>query len=147
MDRTAKKHLMAIPVEPYEGSDTYARVYTEKDVLMLHLWDAKDFKGKYFIDKTGKHVSEIDGERYVKKLVSQMSSDGRYRDDLWPLSLTTSSKDERIGAAFFEQDSCSIAYSIERAESYYDHTKYAIKYDRPSRENLQLYVSFQGSAG
>lgn len=121
---------MAIPVEPYEGSDTYARVYTEKDVLMLHLWDAKDFKGKYFIDKTGKHVSEIDGERYVKKLVSQMSSDGRYRDDLWPLSLTTSSKDERIGAAFFEQDSCSIAYSIERAESYYDHTKYAIKYDR-----------------
>lgn len=140
MDRLAKKHLMAIPVKPYKGSDTYARVYTEKDVLMLHLWDAETFKGKYFIDKTGRHVSEIDGERCVKKLVSQMSSDGRYRDGLWPLSLTTSPEDEQIGASFFEQDSCSLAYSIERAESHYDRAKYEVKYARRV-EKIRNYMS------
>ena len=58
---------MAIPVEMYEGCDAYASVYTEKDVLMLHLWDAETFKGKYFIDKTGKHVSELKGEALHKK--------------------------------------------------------------------------------
>lgn len=38
MDRTAKKHLMAIPVQPYTGDGSaFARVYTEGDILMLHL--------------------------------------------------------------------------------------------------------------
>ena len=47
MDRTAKKHLMAIPVQPYTGDGSaFARVYTEKDILMLHLWNNGEFGGQ-----------------------------------------------------------------------------------------------------
>lgn len=130
---------MAIPVEPYEGSDTYARVYTEKDVLMLHLWDAKDFKGKYFIDKTGKHVSELKGERCIRKLVSQMSSTGRYSSGLWPLDLTVSLEDEEMVESFFGRRG-SVASLIEHAEAYYDKTRYYRKQERKV-EKIHNYMS------
>lgn len=52
MDRTAKKHLMALPVQPYTGDGSaFARVYTEKDILMLHLWNNGEFKGRHLVDK------------------------------------------------------------------------------------------------
>lgn len=68
MDRTAKKHLMAIPVQSYTGDDTFARVYAEKDILMLHLWNDGKFKGRHLVDKTGKYVAEIDGVMHIKRL-------------------------------------------------------------------------------
>lgn len=139
MDRTAKKHLMAIPVEMYEGCDAYASVYTEKDVLMLHLWDAETFKGKYFIDKTGKHVSELKGERCIRKLVSQMSSTGRYSSGLWPLDLTVSPEDEEMIESFFGRRG-SVASLIEHAEAYYDKTRYYRKQEIKA-EKIHNYMS------
>lgn len=130
---------MEIPVEAYEECDAYARVYTEKDVLMFHLWDAETFKGKYFIDKTGKHVSELKGERCIRKLVSQMSSTGRYSSGLWPLDLTVSLEDEEMVESFFGRRG-SVASLIEHAEAYYDKTRYYRKQERKA-EKIHNYMS------
>lgn len=79
MDRTAKKHLMAIPVQPYTGDGSaFARVYTEKDILMLHLWNNGEFKGRHLVDKAGKYVAEIGGAMCIKKLEYQLNSSQRY---------------------------------------------------------------------
>ena len=95
MDRTAKKHLMAIPVQPYTGDGSaFARVYTEKDILMLHLWNNGEFKGRHLVDKAGKYVAEIGGAMCIKKLEYQLNSSQRYECG-W-LDVEVSEEDERM---------------------------------------------------
>lgn len=100
MDRTAKKHLMAIPVQPYTGDGSaFARVYTEKDILMLHLWNNGEFKGRHLVDKAGKYVAEIGGAMCIKKLEYQLNSSQRYECG-W-LDVEVSEEDEKTAHTFF----------------------------------------------
>ena len=57
---------MAIPVQPYKEDDVFARVYTEKDILMLHLWNDGKFKGKHLVDTAGRYVAEVNGAMCIK---------------------------------------------------------------------------------
>lgn len=128
MDRTAKKHLMAIPVQPYTGDGSaFARVYTEKDILMLHLWNNGEFKGRHLVDKAGKYVAEIGGAMCIKKLEYQLNSSQRYECG-W-LDVEVSEEDEKIAHTFFGEYN-NIGLLINRAESWYNKDQYSRKMDR-----------------
>lgn len=128
MDRTAKKHLMAIPVQPYTGDGSaFARVYTEKDILMLHLWNNGEFKGRHLVDKAGKYVAEIGGAMCIKKLEYQLNSSQRYECG-W-LDVEVSEEDEKTAHTFFGEYN-NIGLLINRAESWYNKDQYSRKMDR-----------------
>lgn len=128
MDRTAKKHLMAIPVQPYTGDGSaFARVYTEKDILMLHLWNNGEFKGWHLVDKAGKYVAEIGGAMCIKKLEYQLNSSQRYECG-W-LDVEVSEEDEKTAHTFFGEYN-NIGLLINRAESWYNKDQYSRKMDR-----------------
>ena len=128
MDRTAKKHLMAIPVQPYTGDGSaFARVYTEGDILMLHLWNGGKFKGKHLVDKEGKYVAEIGGAMCIKKLEYQLNSSQRYECG-W-LDVEVSEEDEKTAHTFFGEYN-NIGLLINRAESWYNKDQYSRKMDR-----------------
>ena len=137
MDRTAKKHLMAIPVQPYTGDGSaFARVYTEGDILMLHLWNGGKFKGKHLVDKEGKYVAEIGGAMCIKKLEYQLNSSQRYECG-W-LDVEVSEEDEKTVHTFFEEYN-DIGLLINRAESLYNEEQYSRKMDRKAeRINAQM---------
>lgn len=123
MDRTAKKHLMAIPVQPYTGDGSaFARVYTEKDILMLHLWNNGEFKGRHLVDKAGKYVAEIGGAMCIKKLEYQLNSSQRYECG-W-LDVEVSEEDEKTAHTFFGEYN-NIGLLINRAESWYNKDQYS----------------------
>ena len=127
MDRTAKKHLMAIPVQSYTGDDTFARVYAEKDILMLHLWNDGKFKGRHLVDKTGKYVAEIDGVMHIKRLRNQICDSSSHMYG-WP-DMRVSEEDEKTVHAFFEEYN-DIGLLINQAESQYSKDQYSRKMDR-----------------
>lgn len=127
MDRTAKKHLMAIPVQPYTGDDTFARVYTGGDILMLHLWNNGEFKGRHLVDKAGKYVAEIGGAMCIKKLEYQLNGPQRY-GCRW-LDVEVSEEDEKTAHTFFGEYN-DIGLLINRAESWYNKDQYSRKMDR-----------------
>lgn len=127
VDRTAKKHLMAIPVQSYTGDDTFARVYAEKDILMLHLWNDGKFKGRHLVDKTGKYVAEIDGVMHIKRLRNQICDSSSHMYG-WP-DMRVSEEDEKTVHAFFEEYN-DIGLLINQAESQYSKDQYSRKMDR-----------------
>lgn len=137
MDRTAKKHLMAIPVQPYTGDGSaFARVYTEGDILMLHLWKNGEFKGRHLVDKAGKYVAEIGGAMCIKKLEYQFNAPQRYGCG-WS-DVEVSEEDEKTVHTFFEEYN-DIGLLINRAESLYNEEQYSRKMDRKAeRINAQM---------
>lgn len=137
MDRTAKKHLMAIPVQPYTGDGSaFARVYTEGDILMLHLWNNGEFKGRHLVDKEGKYVAEIGGAMCIKKLEYQFNAPQRYGCG-WS-DVEVSEEDEKTVHTFFEEYN-DIGLLINRAESLYNEEQYSRKMDRKAeRINAQM---------
>ena len=119
---------MAIPVQPYTGDGSaFARVYTEKDILMLHLWNNGEFKGRHLVDKAGKYVAEIGGAMCIKKLEYQLNSSQRYECG-W-LDVEVSEEDEKTAHTFFGEYN-NIGLLINRAESWYNKDQYSRKMDR-----------------
>lgn len=136
MDRMAKKHLMAIPVQPYTGDDTFARVYAENDILMLHLWNDRKFKGRHLVDKTGKYVAEIDGAMHIKRLRNQICDSSSHMYG-WP-DMRVSEEDEKTVHTFFEEYN-DIGLLIDQAENQYSKEQYSRKMDRKvERINTQM---------
>ena len=127
---------MAIPVKPYKEDDVFARVYTEKDILMLHLWNDGKFKGKHLVDTAGRYVAEVNGAMCIKKLRYQIndSSSSMYG---WP-DIKVSEEDEQTVHIFFSEYN-DIGLLINRAESQYNKDQYEKKIDRKmERINLQM---------
>lgn len=127
---------MAIPVKPYKEDDVFARVYTEKDILMLHLWNDGKFKGRHLVDKTGKYVAEIDGVMHIKRLRNQICDSSSHMYG-WP-DMRVSEEDEKTVHAFFEEYN-DIGLLINQAESQYSKEQYSRKMDRKiDRINAQM---------
>lgn len=128
---------MAIPVQPYTGDGSaFARVYTEGDILMLHLWNGGKFKGKHLVDKEGKYVAEIGGAMCIKKLEYQFNDPQRYGCG-WS-DVEVSEEDEKTVHTFFEEYN-DIGLLINRAESLYNEEQYSRKMDRKAeRINAQM---------
>lgn len=128
---------MAIPVQPYTGDGSaFARVYTEGDILMLHLWNDGKFKGKHLVDKEGKYVAEIGGAMCIKKLEYQFNVPQRYGCG-WS-DVEVSEEDEKTAHTFFEEYN-DIGLLINRAESLYNEEQYSRKMDRKAeRINTQM---------
>lgn len=127
---------MAIPVKPYKEDDVFARVYTEKDILMLHLWNDGKFKGKHLVDTAGRYVAEVNGAMCIKKLIYQIndSSSSMYG---WP-DIKVSEEDEQTVHIFFGEYN-DIGLLINRAESQYNKDQYEKKIDRKmERINLKM---------
>ena len=127
---------MAIPVQPYKEDDVFARVYTEKDILMLHLWNDGKFKGKHLVDTAGRYVAEVNGAMCIKKLRYQIndSSSSMYG---WP-DIKVSEEDEQTVHIFFGEYN-DIGLLINRAESQYNKDQYEKKIDRKmERINLKM---------
>ena len=128
---------MAIPVQPYTGDGSaFARVYTDGDILMLHLWNDGKFKGKHLVDKEGKYVAEIGGAMCIKKLEYQFNAPQRYGCG-WS-DVEVSEEDEKTAHTFFEEYN-DIGLLINRAESLYNEEQYSRKMDRKAeRINTQM---------
>lgn len=142
MDRTAKKRLMNIPVCPYEGKDAFARVYTDGDILMLHLWRDGKYKGKHFVDETGRYVAEIDGALCIRKLTSQMQGSGRYVYYDYPFNLKVSEQDQETTAKFFGKYDDAVSL-INEAENHYNKEQYGKKYNRKAQRISNYMALFE----
>lgn len=127
---------MAIPVKLYKEDDVFARVYTEKDILMLHLWNDGKFKGKHLVDTAGKYVAEVNGAMCIKKLRYQINDSGSLMHGL--PDIRVSEDDEQTLHIFFGEYN-DIGLLIDHAESLYNKDQYEKKMDRKmERINLQM---------
>lgn len=127
---------MAIPVKPYKGDDVFTRVYTEKDILMLHLWNDGKFKGKHLVDTVGRYVAEVNGAMCIKKLRYQIN--GSSSSMYGRLDIRVSQEDEQTVHIFFGERN-DIGLLIDRVESHYNKDQYEKKMNRKTeRINLQM---------
>lgn len=128
---------MAIQVKPYTGDGSaFARVYTEKDILMLHLWNDGKFKGKHLVDTAGRYVAEVNGAMCIKKLRYQINDSSSLMYG-WP-DIKVSEEDEQTVHIFFGEYN-DIGLLINRAESQYNKDQYEKKIDRKmERINLKM---------
>ena len=118
MDRQAKRELLSISPIPYTGEENaFVRAYLRGDILMLHGWRDGKFKGKYLIDRDGRHIAVIDGIQHESKLATMMSGTGTYMYGTWPHNAKASKTDQKIIGIFCGTPGSSIEYAIDRMEN------------------------------